>query len=261
MARNGSGRRDPVGRDHPRACNSTRRTCGRTVDSVRKAGVFLVKRKQTQRSGVSGHDQHPAGVRSRGASPSAPAPRSGCGALVAWLLPTALTSGAGTFDAALVRLCAGLGGRRRRLALAGDRASPCWPPCAGASAYAAGVPAPAAPRRPRGLRGRARRRPGGAGPAHATPGSRTRTGSRGAAVRRRRAPAARPGHGAPPRRPRRSWSPRRHASGRSPPRGSAPGASDAEIDARWRRLYDLNRAEIGPDPDLIQPAQRLEVLP
>ena len=40
-----------------------------------------------------------------------------------------------------------------------------------------------------------------------------------------------------------------------------PGASNAEIDAAWRRIHDLNRAEIGPDPDLIRPAQRLEVLP
>ncbi|MDF1603648.1 LysM domain-containing protein [Nocardioides sp. YIM 152315] len=45
-----------------------------------------------------------------------------------------------------------------------------------------------------------------------------------------------------------------------------PGATDAEIDTEWRRIYALNRLEVGPDPDLIQPAQRLrmpisEVLP
>ncbi|MBB3040867.1 LysM peptidoglycan-binding domain-containing protein [Nocardioides sp. LMS-CY] len=45
-----------------------------------------------------------------------------------------------------------------------------------------------------------------------------------------------------------------------------PGASNAEIDAEWRRIYAVNRSEIGADPDLITPAQRLrmpisEVLP
>lgn len=45
-----------------------------------------------------------------------------------------------------------------------------------------------------------------------------------------------------------------------------PDASDAEIEAQWRGIYALNRAEIGADPDLITPAQRLrmpisEVLP
>lgn len=36
-----------------------------------------------------------------------------------------------------------------------------------------------------------------------------------------------------------------------------PGADAAAIDARWREIYALNRGVIGPDPDLIQPAQRL----
>lgn len=45
-----------------------------------------------------------------------------------------------------------------------------------------------------------------------------------------------------------------------------PGASDAEVDAAWRRIYALNRSAIGADPDLITPALRLrmpvsEVLP
>lgn len=39
--------------------------------------------------------------------------------------------------------------------------------------------------------------------------------------------------------------------------GLVPGASADEIDATWRALYAANRAEIGPDPDLIRPGQRL----
>ncbi|MFC7493834.1 MULTISPECIES: LysM peptidoglycan-binding domain-containing protein [unclassified Nocardioides] len=38
-----------------------------------------------------------------------------------------------------------------------------------------------------------------------------------------------------------------------------PGASGAEVDAEWRRVYALNRTEVGPDPDLIHPAQRLRM--
>ena len=38
-----------------------------------------------------------------------------------------------------------------------------------------------------------------------------------------------------------------------------PGADDAAIAARWRTIYALNRAVIGADPDLIQPAQRLRL--
>jgi hypothetical protein len=38
------------------------------------------------------------------------------------------------------------------------------------------------------------------------------------------------------------------------------GARDARVAQRWPRIYALNRTVIGPDPDLIQPAQRL-VLP
>lgn len=36
-------------------------------------------------------------------------------------------------------------------------------------------------------------------------------------------------------------------------------AGDAAVDAAWRRLYRANRAEIGPDPDLIHPGQRLDL--
>ena len=36
-----------------------------------------------------------------------------------------------------------------------------------------------------------------------------------------------------------------------------PGAGDREIDTRWRALYAANRSEIGPDPDLVRPGQRL----
>jgi nucleoid-associated protein YgaU len=41
------------------------------------------------------------------------------------------------------------------------------------------------------------------------------------------------------------------------------GATDAAIDAGWRRLYRLNRTVVGPDPDLIHPGQllRLPTLP
>ena len=35
------------------------------------------------------------------------------------------------------------------------------------------------------------------------------------------------------------------------------GATDAEVDAAWRRIYAANRAAIGPDPDLIRPGLRL----
>lgn len=38
-----------------------------------------------------------------------------------------------------------------------------------------------------------------------------------------------------------------------------PGATTAEIDAHWRELYRLNRALIGPDPDLIHPGQRIRL--
>lgn len=39
------------------------------------------------------------------------------------------------------------------------------------------------------------------------------------------------------------------------------GSTNAEIDARWRRWYDANRAVIGTDPHLISPGTRLVVPP
>ena len=39
----------------------------------------------------------------------------------------------------------------------------------------------------------------------------------------------------------------------------SPGASAAEITRRWKQIYTANRDEIGPDPALIRPAQRLAV--
>ena len=40
-----------------------------------------------------------------------------------------------------------------------------------------------------------------------------------------------------------------------------PDADAAAIDRRWRRIYDANRALIGPDPDQIRPGQRLLLPP
>lgn len=43
-------------------------------------------------------------------------------------------------------------------------------------------------------------------------------------------------------------------------RDEAPAdAGDAAIDRAWRRIWRLNRDEVGPDPDLIHPGQRLEL--
>jgi hypothetical protein len=42
-------------------------------------------------------------------------------------------------------------------------------------------------------------------------------------------------------------------------RGLPPKADEAAVTARWHRIYDLNRDRIGPDPDLIQPGQRLRL--
>lgn len=36
-----------------------------------------------------------------------------------------------------------------------------------------------------------------------------------------------------------------------------PGASDTAVAARWRQVYDANRAVLGPDPDLVVPGQHL----
>ena len=42
-------------------------------------------------------------------------------------------------------------------------------------------------------------------------------------------------------------------------RDLGPGATDAEITARWQHIYRLNRATVGSDPDLVQPAMRLRM--
>jgi hypothetical protein len=44
-------------------------------------------------------------------------------------------------------------------------------------------------------------------------------------------------------------------------RSLPPGAGDRAVTAGWQRIYDLNRARIGPDPDLIHPGQRLRLPP
>jgi nucleoid-associated protein YgaU len=38
-----------------------------------------------------------------------------------------------------------------------------------------------------------------------------------------------------------------------------PGATDAAVSRRWPQVHALNRAVIGPDPDLIRPGQRLRL--
>ena len=38
-----------------------------------------------------------------------------------------------------------------------------------------------------------------------------------------------------------------------------PEASEADIDASWRTIYDINRDVVGPDPDLILPGQNLRL--
>jgi hypothetical protein len=42
-------------------------------------------------------------------------------------------------------------------------------------------------------------------------------------------------------------------------RALPPGAGDEQIAARWREIYEVNRAVVGRDPDLIRPAQRLRL--
>jgi Tfp pilus assembly protein FimV len=39
----------------------------------------------------------------------------------------------------------------------------------------------------------------------------------------------------------------------------APGSSNAEINESWRKIWRLNRAVIGSNPDLIQPGQTLQL--
>lgn len=38
-----------------------------------------------------------------------------------------------------------------------------------------------------------------------------------------------------------------------------PDATDAEIDHAWRALWQANRGVVGPDPDVLEPGQRLDV--
>ena len=180
-----------------------------------------------------------------------------CGLLVAWLLPVALASGSGTFDVALVRVCAGLA-----VAACG------WLWLAtvvtvlgalrGRQPYAGGVPAPL---RRVVLAACGVALTGGlvAGPAHATPGRPHEDRVSDPVVlaglqlpdRATAPPAIEPTVVVAPGDT--LWA--------IAARSLGPDASAAEIDASWRRLYDLNRAVIGSDPDLIRPAQRLEVLP
>jgi len=42
-------------------------------------------------------------------------------------------------------------------------------------------------------------------------------------------------------------------------RDLGPGASNTEITRHWQQIYRLNRHQIGSDPDVIQPAQRLRL--
>jgi len=44
-------------------------------------------------------------------------------------------------------------------------------------------------------------------------------------------------------------------------RSLPPAAGAGAVTARWHRIYALNRDRIGPDPDLIQPGQRLRLPP
>ena len=185
----------------------------------------------------------------------------GCGLVVAWLLPAVLICDTSTFAGVLVRLCA---------VVACVAAGWLWVATVvtvlaalrGREQYAVAVPVPASLRRVvlaacgAALTGSLV----AVGPAHATPGQQheDRVARAAAAVaglplpdRATAAPASVPVVVVAPGDT--LWAIAARALG--------PGASDAEIDAAWRRIHDLNRAQIGPDPDLIRPAQRLEVLP
>jgi len=41
--------------------------------------------------------------------------------------------------------------------------------------------------------------------------------------------------------------------------GARGRLDDADVEHRWREIYAANRAVIGPDPDLVRPAQRLRL--
>ncbi|WP_331526375.1 LysM domain-containing protein [Nocardioides sp.] len=38
-----------------------------------------------------------------------------------------------------------------------------------------------------------------------------------------------------------------------------PGAPDRAVVSRWHAIYAVNRALVGPDPDLLEPGQRLHL--
>ena len=84
--------------------------------------------------------------------------------------------------------------------------------------------------------------PASRSPLHRCPGSRSPTGPRRRATGRGRV-----------------VSPRRHALGDRRAATSGPARATPRSTRRWRQIYELNRAVIGPDPDLIQPAQRLRL--
>jgi hypothetical protein len=186
---------------------------------------------------------------------------AGWGLLVAWLLPVVLEPGADTFDAALVRGCAGLA-----IIAAG------WLWLAtvvtvlgalrGCQRYAGGVPTPL---RRVVLAACGVALTGGlvAGPTYATPG-RPHEDRVADPVLLAGLPlpdrATAPPTTTPTARPTVVVAPG-DTLWAIAARRLGPDASATEIDASWRRLYDLNRAVIGSDPDLIRPAQRLEVLP
>ena len=44
-------------------------------------------------------------------------------------------------------------------------------------------------------------------------------------------------------------------------RDLSPDASAADVDEHWRLLWQVNRAELGPDPDVIQPGTSLRLPP
>jgi nucleoid-associated protein YgaU len=43
------------------------------------------------------------------------------------------------------------------------------------------------------------------------------------------------------------------------PATPAREVGDAAVDHRWREIYAANRAVVGPDPDLLRPAERLRL--
>ena len=181
----------------------------------------------------------------------------GCGLLVAWLLPVVLASGASTFDVALVRVCAGLAvAAACSLYLA--TVVTVLGALRGRQAYAGGVPAPL---RRVVLAACGVALAGGlvAGPTHATPGRPHEDRVADPVVLVGLPLPDRP-TAPPPVEPTVVVAPG-DTLWAIAARTLGPDASAAEIDATWRRLYDLNRAVIGSDPDLIRPAQRLEVLP